>query len=202
MGRLYAGQSAQDRADARRRRFLDAAIELIGTRGLADTTVRAICEQAGLSTRFFYESFDGLEAIALAAYDDVVAAALATLYPAVVAAGPDREGQARTAVRLLVDFTRDEPQRARMILVESLSGPLAARRRDTMKLLAAVTATLGRDLYALPEDDPLVPVSAAIVSGGVTELLIGLLDGSIDAPREQVIERAARLFLAIGEATG
>ena len=42
----------------RRRRFLDAGLDLLGgASDPAELTVRAICRQAGLAARYFYESF-------------------------------------------------------------------------------------------------------------------------------------------------
>jgi AcrR family transcriptional regulator len=202
MTRVYAGQSAAVRADARRRRLLDAAIVCIGTRGLAGTTVRSVCEEAGLSTRFFYESFATLDALAMAAYDDCVASAFTTIYEATVAAGPDRSAVARAAITAMVDYIDTEPARARTVLVEALAtGPLAARRRDTMHLIASTVTAIGRDAYDLERTDaPLIRIGATLVAGGVIELMIGWLDGTLDIPRARVIDDCARLVEAIGDA--
>ena len=58
----YAGKAATERHAERRRRFLDAGLELFGAGpGYRSTTVAALCEAAGLSTRQFYEEFRTLE---------------------------------------------------------------------------------------------------------------------------------------------
>ncbi|MGW3917745.1 helix-turn-helix domain-containing protein, partial [Streptomyces sp. NPDC005070] len=58
----YGGRTAEERQAERRRRFLDAGLELFGARpGYRSTTVAALSEAAGLSTRQFYEAFRGLE---------------------------------------------------------------------------------------------------------------------------------------------
>ena len=52
----YGGKSAEQRQAERRGRFLDAALQLFGdTPGYRGTTVAALSEAAGLSTRQFYE---------------------------------------------------------------------------------------------------------------------------------------------------
>ena len=58
----YGGKTAAERQADRRRRFLDAALELFGNDpGYRATTVAALSEAAGLSTRQFYEEFRTLE---------------------------------------------------------------------------------------------------------------------------------------------
>ena len=55
--RAYGGLSAGERVAARRERLLDAALELYGTRGFLATGVKDVCRAAGLTDRYFYESF-------------------------------------------------------------------------------------------------------------------------------------------------
>ena len=45
--RLYRGVSAAERRAERRERLLEAGLELFGTRGYADSSIRAISAQAG-----------------------------------------------------------------------------------------------------------------------------------------------------------
>jgi AcrR family transcriptional regulator len=198
---MYAGKSAEDRLDARRRALVEAAIELIATRGLADTTVRGVCEAAGLSTRFFYESFDGLDALALAAYDECVQSAFATTYAAAAAVPGEPAARARGAVGAIVDYLETQPQRARLMLVEGLgAGPLAQKRRDTMALLRSVIAMLGRETYGRSdEQEPLVDLAATLVAGGVVELMVARLDGALELPRERFIDDCAALIVAVGD---
>ena len=44
-------------------------------------------------------------------------------------------------------------------------------------------------------------MSAAILVGGLSELLVAWLDGRIDVSREQLVDDATALFLALGRAT-
>ena len=60
----------------RRERLLDAALRVYGTRGYHSTTVKAVCDAAGLTERYFYESFPNGEALFLALYRDVSVKAL------------------------------------------------------------------------------------------------------------------------------
>jgi AcrR family transcriptional regulator len=86
--RSYAGRTAAERRAERRERLLAAGLELFGTDGYAATPIEKICATAGVSTRNFYEEFDGREALLMALHDrvtkrafDAVAAALSADEP-------------------------------------------------------------------------------------------------------------------------
>lgn len=76
-GRLYGGETAEERAARQRRQFMEAGLELFGTIGYRTTSVRALCRQAGLIDRYFYRNFrdteDLLEAIYNVSMDDMEA---------------------------------------------------------------------------------------------------------------------------------
>ena len=72
-GRAYGGLSPEDRVAARRARLVQAGAALFGTQGLRATTVRSVCTEAGLTDRYFYESFASLEALLAAVYVDMMA---------------------------------------------------------------------------------------------------------------------------------
>lgn len=58
----YGGRTAEERQAERRCRFLEAGLQLFGdSPGFRSTTVAALSEAAGLSTRQFYEEFRTLE---------------------------------------------------------------------------------------------------------------------------------------------
>ena len=57
--------------------MLETALDLLGSGGSDAVTVRAVCREARLNPRYFYESFDDVDALLTALYDDV-AEALAT----------------------------------------------------------------------------------------------------------------------------
>ena len=61
--RTWAGTTLEDRAAARRAALIEAGTELLGTEGAAGVTVRAACRATKLSERYFYESFDGRDAL-------------------------------------------------------------------------------------------------------------------------------------------
>src|ERR1700728_4573782 len=55
--RPYRGVSADDRRALRRARLIDAALDVIATEGIANLTMTSVRQLAGLTERYFYESF-------------------------------------------------------------------------------------------------------------------------------------------------
>lgn len=72
-GRPYAGASREERESARREQLVTAGISLFGTQGYRSATVGAVCAEAGLNKRYFYESFATLEDLLCEVYERVVA---------------------------------------------------------------------------------------------------------------------------------
>jgi AcrR family transcriptional regulator len=97
VGRIYRGAGPRQRQDERRARLVDAAVEVFGTTGYRSATVERICAAAGLTKRYFYESFDSSEALLLAAYTrsiDELHASMVAGATATVPAGPRGEATA------------------------------------------------------------------------------------------------------------
>lgn len=65
-GRRIRGLNAEERKAQRRQQVLDAMLDLVAERGLANTSIEQICQTAYVATRSFYELFDSKEACYLA----------------------------------------------------------------------------------------------------------------------------------------
>lgn len=202
---VYAGVPAHERHAERRARLMASALELLGTEGWSGTTVRAVCAHAKLTPRFFYESFTDLDALVVAVFDDVTeqvtARVLAAVATAIEEQPADRGAQAHAAIATLVDELTDDPRRARVVFVEALGNEALARRRlASMRALAQLIAQHGRASFGTTEDDEgLVEVTAALLAGGIAELLIAWLDGGLDVEREALVEDCAELLVSVGE---
>ena len=61
--KIYRGQSAEERIGERRKRLIEVGIELYGAHGFRATSVKMVCLAAGLTERYFYESFANGEAL-------------------------------------------------------------------------------------------------------------------------------------------
>ncbi|RZK99325.1 MAG: TetR/AcrR family transcriptional regulator, partial [Rubrivivax sp.] len=63
LGRRYGGVDPEERQRQRKARLIEAALAVFGANGYHPSTVRDVCKEAQLTSRYFYESFDGMEAL-------------------------------------------------------------------------------------------------------------------------------------------
>ena len=69
-GRSYGGQSLDARKLQRKAQLLEAGLNVFGSTGFRSATVRSLCKESQLTSRYFYESFENLEALVVAVYED------------------------------------------------------------------------------------------------------------------------------------
>lgn len=196
---IYGGVIASDRVAARRKRLLEAALELLGTQGWQATTVRAICAKARLTPRYFYESFADRDELLAALFDELVSEAAAHVLGAVENAEHDARTKARAAIRAFVELVTDDPRKARVLFIEAVgSESLNQRRFETVRMFAALVAQQGREFYGV-DGGTLVDTTALMLVGGLAETLLSWLGGALHVSREQLIEDCTELFVMTGE---
>jgi AcrR family transcriptional regulator len=62
-GRRYGGVDSEERQRQRKAKLVESALVVFGQQGFHHTTVRDVCKQAQLTSRYFYESFDSMKAL-------------------------------------------------------------------------------------------------------------------------------------------
>jgi AcrR family transcriptional regulator len=201
-GRIYRGVGPRERQAERRTRLIDAAIEVFGTTGYRIATVDQVCTAAGLTKRYFYESFADSEALLLAAYGRVIDDLQAELAAVVRTDDVDTT----TRVMLAEFFARidADPRRARLIFFEILGiSPAvdAAYRAATGRFIEMVRE-LGGPALAGSRFGPAQQVIAA--TGLVGSILmiaqVWVLDGR-RTPIESIVETAHALVTAVLDAS-
>ena len=116
-GRRYGGRTSEERHAERRERLLDAALELFGTRGYADTTIEAICAASQLGPRYFYEQFGSREELLLATYERHMEAVTDAVRASVAQAPPDPVARLEAGLRAFVDAQlADERDRGQAVV--------------------------------------------------------------------------------------
>ncbi|MBJ7352744.1 MAG: TetR/AcrR family transcriptional regulator [Rhodococcus sp.] len=179
-------QQLEERRSKRYDALLDAGIELLGAQEGPAVNVRAVCRAAGLTERYFYESFTDRDTFVRAVYAWVGARAQEALENAVAGASP-KDGVA-APVRAFVEIVVDEPRMGRVLLIAPLAEP-ALSRRGLDLLPGFVELVRAR----LPEsaDRQLVAVGTV---GALTALFIGFLDGTLDATRDALVAHCIRIL--------
>ncbi len=198
MGRPYRGVSEADRVAARRARLLDAGLELYGTRGFDATGVREICREAGLTDRYFYESFRDGRGLFTAVFDQVTDDLFRAVAVAVGEAGPGAEAQLRAAIGAFVHALADDPRRRRVVFSESGgAGPEVERHmRGTLRRFTALVAATARQHLGDETPDELIQVLAMALVGTLERVVIEWQDGELDMPVERIVDLCTELFAA------
>jgi AcrR family transcriptional regulator len=107
------------RKEAQRAHLLEVAISQFGKHGYHATTVPMIVKAAGASTGSFYFYFRNKEDVFAAALETFGERIVGELNAAIGAAGDAPAGRMRAAVERLVAFMAENPDEARILIVES-----------------------------------------------------------------------------------
>ncbi|MER7012814.1 TetR/AcrR family transcriptional regulator [Saccharopolyspora sp. NPDC000359] len=201
--RVYGGVQGDHRRAERRAQLLEAGLDLLGAAGDGPAlTVRGACQQAGLATRYFYESFADRDALAAAVYDHVVDHLATTTLEAVTTAGPDERAKVRAGLENIVRTIGQDPRRGRLLFSVSLSSPLLAQRRlDSSRLFAALLGGQAQDFYGIT-DSPHLELTTHFIVGGLAQALTAWLDGTLLLDERELVERCTEVFLAIAAGFG
>jgi AcrR family transcriptional regulator len=201
-GRRYGGMTAAERSEERRRRLLDAGLELFGTRGYAATTIEALCAEARLNPRYFYAEVDSREALLRAVYDRHVEEVRDAVLAAIAAAPPDPRGRMTVALRTFVDGTLADERAARVNYFEmvGVSPELEQRRREVLGTYADLVAA---QIAAM--DPPILPpgvdlrMSAVALVSATDGLIIDALGRPQEPDCEAMIATLTELFTPAGD---
>lgn len=199
----WNGLSTEERQRERRHLLVEAALALLASEGSSGTTVRAVCAEARLNPRYFYESFDELDALLVAVYDHVIGLLRRRVAEALDGIGNDPTETVHATVRAMVTFIDEDRRMGRVLYVEALGNEALNVRRmqtgfDLVDLLQRDVARRRGQAGA----EQLARLAAAMLVGGMAEILSAWLDGRIEMTTEELIDDTAELFLAVGERAG
>lgn len=190
----WAGVPATDRRAERRALLIGSAYALFGEGGEAAVSVRSVCREGELNTRYFYENFTDTDELLGAVYDRVAIELGHTLAAALSTARTDYD-RLRVGIRVVLEFSSADPHRGRILFTEARTNPVLAERRtraqDNLRELV-----LRDRLQADPESDWLaMEVGAAMYAGAMAELAQQWLNGTLGTDLDAVVDHALRLLL-------
>lgn len=164
----FHGLSRQQIADSQRERLMAAMAEAVAAHGYRATTITELAKAASVSSRDFYELFEGKEDCFLATFDAVVGH-LDVLIRETVAEQDGWPEQAIAALRATLEFFAAEPDLARLCLLEAASAtPAIAARFRAAVLSGAPALAVGREELEDPESLP--PETEGTIAGGAVSL--------------------------------
>lgn len=194
----YGGVSKEERRAERRARLVAAATKLYGEQGFRPTPIKSLCAEAGLTERYFYESFSNSEELLLAAYHSVIVELLDELTAAARhdAAGHSRQQLAGALLAAYFGFLKRDRRAARLILLE-IRG-ISAATTDTY---TAALRSIARQMEQLlgVGDDAARHMLAFGVVGGISLMALSWVQDeyreSIDAMVDVGLQLAGVLLV-------
>ena len=196
-GRLFAGRTADERRSERRAQLLAAARRVYGERGYRASTVKSVCDAAGLTERYFYESFANSEDLLCACFQQDADALLEAVRRAgrKTAAPLDK---ARAGLVVYLRNLQERPAAAQVFLMEMSS---VSPRAD--RLVSDNLARFGALLVEIFGGDGSPPPSPLLVrgciGGGLHIAQAWIADGYAE-PVEIVADTILRLYVLVGQA--
>lgn len=196
--RPWRGKSPEERVADRRERLLDAALEVFTSRTFHGATVRDVCRQAGLTERYFYESFGGKQDLLMALADMIVEDFVSAALPSIALVSDDLEDAIEGAMAAVVHSLTDDPRRARILFVESVGvSPAAeAKRRAVIGRLAAVIQAAAAPAFGDWVNASVeIELVARSLIGAASELIIAHVRDELPLDQEGLIRHITRLFM-------
>ncbi|CAM2933150.1 hypothetical protein BST27_12030 [Mycobacterium intermedium] len=178
---------------------MQAGIELVGSGGVAAMTMRAVCREAQLSQKFFYESFTDTDDLLRELYRTAFHRARAVIENA-AAAGTD-VGDPAARIRAGVDaaarLVKDDPRVCRILLVEPIAD-LTLRHFVRDSIFAMITNPLDAAGPTLaPAEDPVrTKMRYATVFGSIISLFLEWTEGNLGDDRDAFVDHVTDVLLS------
>ena len=180
----WSGVPLQDRQALRRDALVFAGVDVLGGDDGSALTVRAVCRAAGLTERYFYESFSDRDDFVRAVYDHVCSTAMTTLTSSTTP---------RDAVERFVALMVDDPVRGRVLLIAPGREPVLTK--SGAEWMPSFIDLLQRKLTRITDQATQAMVATGLV-GALTALFTAYLEGRLAASREQFIDYCVDMLLS------
>jgi AcrR family transcriptional regulator len=194
--RPYRGLGPDERRAQRRARLIEAAVAVYGERGYRHATVKAVCEEAGLTERYFYESFSNSEELLIAAFNAATFGVFEEVKAAAQDAGKSREARSRAMLQTYFSALQREPRSARVFLVE-----IRGVSREVDKAFDAALREIGRQVAQVvappsQQDDELLQAG---VIGGIIHIALRWIEQGYEPSLDQVTDTALKLGMVLAQ---
>jgi AcrR family transcriptional regulator len=170
--RRYSGQSFEDRQAERRDKLIHAAVQVAGRVGLDGASVAAICADAGLTARYFYESFPTREAIFVEAYRAVQSELLHRITEG------KGQGDPKRALTGFYNAIRERQDLARVFLID------LEDHDGAMRMASFEGANKLSKAFGLKATHPLM---VAGIIGGLVDIAKRWIESDFAEPVEKVV---------------
>jgi AcrR family transcriptional regulator len=180
----WSGVPLQDRQTLRRDELIAAGVDVLGGDDGSTVTVRAVCRTAGLTERYFYESFTDRDEFVRAVYDHVCSTAMSALTSSTTP---------RDAVERFVALVVDDPVRGRVLLIAPEREPVLTK--SGAEWMPSFIELLQHKLTRITDPAVQAMVATGLV-GALTALFTAYLNGRLTTTREQFIDYCVDMLLS------
>lgn len=195
----------EERRAQRRVQLIAAGKKVMGEQGFQPTTVRQICRSAELTERYFYESFENLNELFNATYDLEIDRLRQVLTEAVVGANGDVEAMARAGMRAYYAFLKQDPQAARILLIEvygTTQDMIRLYRRGVQDFAGLIRGII-EAAYPSTAKSLLDPgLLATALVGATIQLGIRWYLGGFEESEDSMVENSLTIITAVSEKLG
>jgi AcrR family transcriptional regulator len=191
----WRGETAEQRRARRREQLLDACFDLLGREGVAGVGVRAVCRTAGLSERYFYESYERLDDLIGETYERFSTELFAAMHAEMDRVSQPGSAKVEASVRASLRFLSEDPRRARVFLAAS-ENPSEDHRSVPRRAELYRELIRAFDPTAEFDDDRLALTSTTLM-GSQTQLFFAWASGRVDLPEDVFVNYAVGVFAAV-----
>jgi AcrR family transcriptional regulator len=194
--RRYAGLTGEQRAASRRESLLEAGLEVFAAAGQSGATMTAICAQAKLTERYFYESFTSRDELLQQVLDRIADEIRDAGLSALRTSTGTLEQRVRNAITAFVTILTDDPRKGRVAMIQSAAfEPLRSHRRAALRGFAQMVADEATLMYgdrAWPPHQG--EINGLLFVGGLAELVTAWLNDEIAITPEEIVDAATHQF--------
>ncbi|WP_290660421.1 TetR/AcrR family transcriptional regulator [Aquabacterium sp.] len=188
--RMYSGVPQEERTRLRRRRLIDAGIEVFGRQGFARATMRDICAQSRLSERYFYESFKSTPEVFDTVFKHLVRDLMAAVSGAIMQAPPTEKTLLEAGLEAFLRFIRDDPRRVQIILIDGVWREQSKLREGQSELFTyqQVIETLTQGLHPRMSTEIDLKLAASGLVGTAVHTAIAWADTGFKADIDSIVK--------------
>jgi AcrR family transcriptional regulator len=200
--RIYGGIEANLREEDRRKKLIEAGLEAFGTKGYAKTNIKTICKLAGLTERYFYESFSHKEDLLCVVYRKLIDEGQRDSLAALEDNNSLTLETASLALRIFYQWFQHDPRRAQIQLFEILgvSKNIDREYQNAMRFLADMVRLFLCKVFPHIHEEILnrsmIPTGLA---GSIIMISHEWVLGGFIAPLDDIISQCMDLFVAVGK---
>ncbi len=201
--RVYAGVSAAERGRQRRQSLLEAAFDIVGTRGAASLTVGAMCRLSGVTERYYYALFKDLDEVIVQLFEQQLQSMREFVLAEATDAALGVRASMRAGVAAAINWLTADPRRVRIVMTEGYTYPaLVARRDDVTASMTGLLLSVGfvqfrKDLW--PRSAGKAVFGALYMVGGLNEAVLAWMNGALDVAEDELVDMCTEMFIRTGE---